>query len=74
MNVKALEVGTEEYRKYVYEDGKEILIVRPKTVFILEEGKHRVLAMDGWVTHIPSGWVLVKWLPCTGEPLCGIVA
>jgi hypothetical protein len=74
MNVKALEVVTEKLRKYVYEDGKEVLIVNPKTVFITEEGKHRVLCKDGWVTHIPSGWVVVKWLPCPGEPICGIVA
>lgn len=73
MNNKMLDVSTEELRKYVYEDGKEILIVNPHTVYIVGEGRHRVLCKDGWVTHIPSGWVVVKWLPYVGEPPCGIV-
>lgn len=49
-------------REYAF-DGDVIRIEEPKEVHISESGSHRVVSEDGWVTHIPAGWRILRWLP-----------
>lgn len=61
-----IDVADELYRVYTYEDGRKFRINRPKTVYVLADGGHRVVDSDG-VTHRPErNYVGISWKPKDG--------
>lgn len=65
---KHIDVTSEAYRTYTYGDGKRYRIDRPKHVYVLRDGSHRVVDEDD-VTHRPSrDWVGLSWKPKAGQP------
>jgi len=62
------DISIEVYRTYVYADGGEYTISRPKKLYIADSGGHRVVDSEG-VTHAPSRpWVAIKWEQTDGKP------
>jgi hypothetical protein len=69
--VKQIDISSEAVRVYTYiDDGKqrELSVGNPVTLFITDDGGHRVQNKDMWVYHIPKGWIELRWLPKVGSP------
>jgi hypothetical protein len=63
-----IDVSSEQYRAYTYPDGVKFRINRPKTLYVLADGGHRIVDKND-VTHRPErGYVGISWLPKDGEP------
>lgn len=57
------DISSEEYRVYTYDKGATCTIVAPRTLFVTENGSHRVIDQAG-VTHRPTpGYLLISWKP-----------
>ena len=59
MEVK--DISVEIYRTYVYSDGSEYTIDKPRTLHLTGSNGHRVVDADG-VAHLPQkGWLAIRW-------------
>jgi hypothetical protein len=71
--MKIIDISSEQTRIYGFvkfdrSDDYEISIIDPDTLYITEDGGHRVQDMAGWVHYIPKDWTRLKWLPHAGSP------
>lgn len=65
---KILDISSEKCRCYVYPGGEKYRIDYPVTLYILQNGSHRVVDEDGF-THRPTpGWLGLSWMPKVGSP------
>ena len=61
------DISSEEYRIYHYEDGTLFVIPKPKALYILATGSHRIVT-EGDITYRPErGWVGISWKSRDGE-------
>jgi hypothetical protein len=65
--VKIIDIKSERLRVYTFSD-YEIRIDGPETLYITENGGHRVQDTVGWVYYIPKNWIGLKWMPRKGCP------
>lgn len=64
----SLDIQSEEFREYIYEDGNVLVIENPIELFITDTGSHRVIAEDGRVYRPTPGYLGIAWKPRKGEP------
>ena len=68
-----VDISSEEYREYVYPDGKVIRIDEPTFVKVspssLGGHAHRVQNTDGMGFYIPYGWRYIRWKAKAGESI-----
>lgn len=63
-----VEIDSELYRTYTYKDGSKFRINDPKTLYITENGSHRIVDGEG-VTHRPErDYLGISWKPRAGSP------
>lgn len=67
-SVDKLDLTSEEFREYVYDDGNVLLIKAPVELYITETGSHRVVAADGRTYRPTPGYLGIAWKPKVGEP------
>ncbi|NJR72280.1 MAG: hypothetical protein HC782_04445 [Gammaproteobacteria bacterium] len=66
--MEQIDISSEQYRIYSYEDNKFCKIENPLTLYVTENGTHRIVDAQG-LTHRPSpGYLLISWLPKEGAP------
>ena len=61
------DISSERERVYFFKDHK-VEILDPVRLYVAESGSHRVVSLDGWVTYIPVGWLVISWLPYPDAP------
>jgi hypothetical protein len=71
--MKNINISSEKIRVYSFvkfdgSDDYEITINHPETLYITDDGGHRVQNEGGWVYYIPKEWTGLKWLPRKGSP------
>ena len=67
-NAAAIDISSEQYRRYTYADRSVFRIEAPIRVTITDTGSHRVEDASG-ETHRPTlGWIAISWKPKVGEP------
>ena len=71
MMIKEIDISSEFVRVYSYPN-ETALHISGVTLYITEDGGHRVLDTDGWVNYIPKGWTGLKWLP--KDPFKAVIA
>lgn len=58
--VEFLDISDEQYRTYVFADGRELVIYDPRGINISASGGHRIVTKDGWSLYVKpkEGWYL----------------
>jgi hypothetical protein len=68
---KEIDVSSESYRVYTYDDGRIFRVDNPATVHVIEDERgttHRIVDTSG-MTHRPErNWVGISWMPRAGQP------
>ena len=57
------DLSGELQRVYTYPDGTVIRIDDPMRLYVTSTGSHCVMNINDWVTHVPAGWIDLKWKP-----------
>jgi len=58
---KEMDISSEIFRLYRFPQGDTVLIKHPKTLFVDDEGVHRVIDMKDNVHVVPLGWIHIKY-------------
>jgi len=58
---KEMDISSEIFRLYRFPQGDTVLIKHPKTLFVDDEGVHRVVDMKGNIHVVPLGWIHIKY-------------
>ena len=58
--VEFIDISTEQYRTYVFADGRELTIYDPRGINISASRGHRIVTKDGWAVYVKpaEGWYL----------------
>lgn len=65
---KAHDISNEQFREYTYPNGDKFRVTGPKQLYIMDNGSHRVVDLDG-VTHRPTpGYLGISWKQSDGKP------
>ena len=67
-NLKFTDISSEEWREYVYDVNKTILIEKPLQLHVSKSGGHRIFAEDGYSRYIQPGWLQIIWKAKEGAP------
>lgn len=55
------DISMEEWRRYTFPNGDEVLIEAPLKLNVSASGGHRVASADGNGHYIPKGWLHLEW-------------
>lgn len=68
-----VDISSEEYREYVYPDGKVVRVENPVYVKVAPSSlgghAHRVQTVDQMGFYIPWGWRYIRWKAKAGRPV-----
>lgn len=64
---KEIDISAEVYRLYRFPKGESVMIKKPATLIISDNG-HRVVDKEGYSHYIPYGWVHLKFKVEKGVP------
>lgn len=62
------DIGSEEFREYVFPGGELVRIDSPLKLAVSESGGHRLFDRSGLSHYVPPGWVHLRWRARDGEP------
>lgn len=58
---KEMDISSEVYRLYRFPKGETVMIKKPKTLIIDEQGVHNVVDKEGYSHTISLGWLHLKF-------------
>lgn len=67
-DLKFTDISSENWREYVYEQGKSIFIDKPLKLHVSKSGGHRLFAEDGLSRYVAPGWLEIIWEAKEGHP------
>lgn len=63
-----IDISSEEYRIYEFNNGKTVMISEPLKLNIAKSGGHRIYDNSGVSHYIPQGWCHLSWRSKSGQP------
>ena len=56
-----IDISSEVYRLYRFPKGESVMIKKPATLIIDEQGIHNVIDKEGYSHTVPLGWIHLKF-------------
>jgi hypothetical protein len=68
MDLKFIDISSEQFREYTFPDGSTYTIDKPVKLAVRQSGSHSVIDVYGNNYYIKSNFIAIKWLPYDGQP------